>query len=426
MMASLLKQIGLGRMAHNTVMNVLWQMARVALQTFWLIAAARVLGVAGYGQLAGLAGLAATFGGFVGWGAGYLLLQDVSRDPAALGLHWRRAVLLVIATGLACCAFFVGVAHHYVDSGVGIGVLVTLGLAELICVPLINTASFAFQAKERLGWSGAVVTLLTGTRLIAISLLWTSSIIVAVSTYVYWHLGVSVLSALFALVSVHRVLKPNSATLHFTRRDLLTGTAYAAAWSTNTATTELDKTLVLHLSGAESSGTYSAAYRIASVLTLPAASLVLAAQPRLFRLGHQAQTTGSPLPRIAIACFSLGLAASCLLLALSYAIPIILGMQFDDAARFARMLAAFPPLYALRLVGGSVLMTSGRQWIRIAVEASGAMLLSFLVIYSIPAHGVSVMPVIVTATEAWLALASWLLVWKTRPRHTRTLLPQKR
>lgn len=419
MLGSLLSKLGLGRLAHSTASNVLWQAARVSLQAAWIVAAAWLLGAAEYGKLAGLAGLAVTLGGIVGWGTGYLLLQGVSRDPAALGPHWRRALYLVHATGLVLCLAFVAFAQYYLASGVELSVLVSVGLAELVCVPLVNTASFAFQARERLGWSGAVVTLLSGLRLASVVVLGMAIGMTTLTTYAWFHLAVSVLSALFAIYCVQRVLQPSGGNLKVGKDIFRSGTAYAAAWSTGTASSELDKTLSLHLAGAEASGVYSVAYRFASVLTLPIASLVLAAQPRMFRLHRDSDAPSvSPLPKIAGACVLLGLIASILLFSFSYAIPPIFGPQFENSAHIARLLVALPPLYALRLVGGSVLMTSGRQWTRVVVDSSGVVLMGILAFLLIPEHGISAMAWIITSTEAWLAAMAWFFIWTARRRRT--------
>ncbi|UBB24398.1 lipopolysaccharide biosynthesis protein [Pseudoxanthomonas japonensis] len=420
MLGSLLGKLGFGKLAHNTALNVLWQAGRVGLQAAWIVAAAWVLGAAEYGKLAGLAGFAVTLGAFVGWGTGYLLLQGVSREPAMLGPHWHRALRIVLVTGLVLCLAFAGIAHRYVNSGVELSILVAIGLAELVCVPLVNTASFAFQARERLGWSGAVVTLLSGLRLVSVLGLGATVGTATLSTYAGLHLAASILSALFALYSVRHVLRPTGHGLKMSHRDFRTGAAYATAWSAGTATSELDKTLSLQFAGAEANGVYSVAYRFASVLTLPVASLVLAAQPRLFRLGATTGGSGaSPLPAIVGTCILLGSIASVCLLAFSYAIPAIFGAQFEASAHIARTLSLLPPLYALRLIGSTVLMTSGRQIARILVDASGALLMSVLALRLLPEHGISVMAWIMTGVEAWLALWAWILVWRTPRRHTR-------
>lgn len=417
MTASWLKRLGFGRMAHNAIMNLLWQLARVASQALWLIAAARILGVHEYGQFAGLAGLAVTFGGLVGWGSGYLMLQNVSRDAAALSGSWRSSMRMVQLSGLIFCLLFVLLAHYAINTSTSTFVLVAIGLAELVCTPVVNLASFAFQARERLGWSGAVVMMLSASRLAAVLALGLGGDVVTMSSYVLWHLAASVLCALFAVVSIHLVLKPRSVSVRPAGKDSASGTKYAIAWSTNTATSEIDKTLALHFSGPEASGVYAAAYRVASALTLPVASLVLAAQPRLFRLGSTPdQTAASPLPKIIATCIALGFLASVLLLLVSRTLPALLGPSFEETARLAWMLAALPPLYALRLVGGSVLMTTGHQVARIAVDLSAILLMMTLATIFVTQYGIAAMPGILTATEAWLAVASWGCVWRFSSR----------
>lgn len=412
MLSRLLQILGLGRMAHNTLLNSAWQGLRILLQGLWIVIAARLLGAYGYGQLAGLTGLATTLGGLVGLGTGYLLLQNVSRNPASLCSNWRRAILWTCTSGMLMASFFVALSHASVDSRVAWPSLVAIGIAELVCMPLIHVASFAFQARERLGWAGALVSVMSLARLLAAALLWWNSGQATISQYLWLHATVSILSAGFALVSVQLLLRPSDHKSSACHGDTIEGLKYAAAWTTNNATTELDKTLVLQLAGAGASGVYAAAYRLASVLTLPVASLVLAAQPRLFRAAMPGahDQASSLVPRLLLGSVGYGLLAGGLLLLAAPLLPLLLGTEFEEASKLARWLLALPPLYAIRLLGSSLLMTRGRQMTRIMCEACGAVLLAALAFSFVPTGGATAMALIVTATETTVAIMVWTFV----------------
>lgn len=414
MLSLVLRKVGLGRIAHNAVLNTLWQLARIALQALWLVVMARALRSSGFGEFAGLAGLAAPLGGLAGLGTGYLLLQNVSRDRSALDRYWRKSIQTTSVSGLTLCIAYVAIAHLLLGRHTNLLAITAIGLSELIFVPLLYVGSFALQSYERLGWSGLVVALIAGSRLLAICLFWWLGSNGGLDGYVWFHLGASALSMVVMFVLVKRLLEPKKAHYWFPPNERREGAKYAAAWSTSSATTDLDKALVLHLSGSEATGIYSVAYRLASILTLPIASLLLAAQPRLFRsTSLPASGRTSFVSSLVLACTGFGTVAAVFLWVLSIALPTILGTEYAMASEVAKLLMFFPPLYALHLVGSSVLMTSGRQLARISAESAGALIMASLAFSLVPKYGVYAMAIIAVVTEAILATAIWALIMAT-------------
>lgn len=415
MLAKLLRQFGLGRIAHNTVLGTFWQFTRIAGQALWVIVIARSLGPSGYGAFAGIAGLATTLGGLAGLGTSYLLLQNVSRDHSAFGAHWRKAVLTTLCSGLVLAALFAGTADQILKNQTYAAAIVAIGISEVVCYPLMYTATFAFQAHERLGWSGSLTAIMSITRLSAAILFWYTATTHDLPTYACFHFAASALSALCALILVHVMLHPPRTRFALRAHEIREGLSFSAVWFTGNAVTELDKPLALRLAGSQVAGIYSAAYRLVSVLTLPVASLALAAQPRLFRQGENPTGENSHLVRhLALIAASYGLAASLALLALAGILPMLLGHAFEPAARAARLLLLVPPLYALRLIGNAVLMTSGRQLVRVLIEVPGILLLIGLALLWVPKYGLAGIAMTVTTSEASLAACVWGALWNTK------------
>jgi O-antigen/teichoic acid export membrane protein len=408
MLAKALRQFGLGRMAHNTVLGTFWQFARIAGQALWVIVIARSLGPSGYGTFAGIAGLATTLGGLAGLGTGFLLLQNVSRSHSTFGAHWRKAMLTTLASGLLLAILFSGITHLIVKDHASVAVIAAIGISEVVCYPLVYAAGFAFQAHERLGWSGSLAAMMSGARLFAVIVFWFSATTRDLATYAWFHFAASVLSALYALTLVHVMLRPPRTRFVLRANEVREGLSFSAVWFTGNAVTELDKTLALRLAGSEIAGIYSAAYRLVSVLTLPVASLALAAQPRLFRQDTN-QAGGNPhlVRHLALVATAYGLVASVALIFLSGLLPLLLGQAFEPAVRAARLLILVPPLFALRLIGSTVLMTTGRQLTRVLIEVPGIVLLIGLALLWMPKYGLAGIAMTVTTTEALLVVGVW-------------------
>ena len=402
-------------MAHNTVLGTFWQFARIGGQALWVIVIARSLGPSGYGTFAGVAGLATTLGGLAGLGTGFLLLQNVSRDHSTFAAQWRKAALTTLLSGLLLAALFAGITHLVVQDHIAMAVIIAIGLSEIVCYPVVYVSGFAFQAHERLGWSGSLAAIMSGARLLAVLVFWFSATTRDLATYAPFHLAASMVSALCALTMVHMMLRPARARFVLRMNEIREGLSFSAVWFTGNAVTELDKTLALRLAGSEIAGIYSAAYRMVNALTLPVASLALAAQPRLFRQGAN-QAEGNPhlVRHLALVAVAYGLAASVALLLLASLLPWLLGQAFEPAVRGVRLLVLVPPLFSLRLIGNAVLMTTGRQLVRILIEVPGIILLIGLALLWVPKYGLVGLAMTVTTTEALLAAGVWGVLWSVR------------
>jgi len=417
MLLDALRRIGLGKLAHNTVLGTFWQFTRIAAQSLWVVLVARSLGPSGYGTFAGVAGLATTLSGFAGLGTGLLLLQNVSRDHSMFDAHWRRALLTTFWSGLLLGLVFFVIAQAITGSVASAFAVSAIGASELVCFPIVYAAGFAFQAHEHLGWSNALAACMSIARLLAVLVFWCAGTTLDLTTYAGFHLAASIIGALSAIAIVHFVLRPHPARYSLQPGELREGLGYSMVWLTGNALTELDKTLVLRLSGNAVAGMYSAAYRLVSALMLPVAALVLAAQPRLFRQSAVASKENPRLLKhLAGVALAYGLAASVALLFLAPLLPILLGHAFEPAVEAARCLLLLPPVYALRLVGNTALMTNGKQMSRVLIEGSGIVGLVGLALLWMPRHGVAGAALTITTTETLLAIMVWTVFWNGRNR----------
>ncbi|MFT4047580.1 MAG: lipopolysaccharide biosynthesis protein [Solimonas sp.] len=416
MLRNLLERFGLGRLAYNTVLGTLWQFTRIGTQALWLVAIAHCLGPGGYGALAGLAGLAVTMSGFSGLGSGPLLLKEVSREPGKLSAQWRKAVVTTVASGLALTVIY-GVAACWLNTTMASwSTLVAIGVSELICFPLVNAAAAAFQAHEHLPLATMMPAGMSALRLVAVAVFWASGLPHHLSAYVWFHFGASMLAALFALALVHAILRPGKCRYRIDHPEIREGLGFSLTWFTNNALGEFDKTLTLRLADSHVAGIYAAIYRLANILTAPAIALIGAAQPRLFRQArdHEGNWRSGLAYRLFVFAGGYGIVASLTLPLLSHALPVLLGPDFAQTAQAAGWLMLVPLAYSLRQAGSTILMTSGHQAVRIAIEVCGIALMIGLFAALVPGHGLPGSAIAMTATEVVLASSMWIALLKQK------------
>lgn len=389
-----------GRLASSTLLGSFWQAVRVACQAAWMVVIAYALGASGLGALSGTLGLAVTLGGLSGLGGAMLLLKNVARKPESFGRYWRQSLVLsAFSSSFLVVIFLILSPVPY-----GWVLLLAIACADLVCAPFIVLCSHAFQAHERMGWHSALPAINAFTRLMAATAFWLFSAEHGIGGYALLHALASLLGAGLAFLSVVLLLKPPQHPFFWSIGEAREGLAFSALWVTGNATTELDKTAALYLGGGGVAGIYAAAYRFASVMALPIVSLVGAIQPRLFRSDSE---RGRLLWHSLFAILGWSVVGGLALQWLAQFIPLLFGEQFAQAAQLARWLALWMPLYALRLVGTSILTSQGRLVLRISIECIGLAVMVALAAWSIPQWGAIGAVAMALGTEALLATLAW-------------------
>ena len=406
------------RLVRNTVLATGWQGIRVALQALWVVLLARAIGPGDYGSFAGMAGLAAAMGSLTGLGFGMLMVQEASRNHEHFSAAWKRALRMALISGFALWAIYMAVAPILFRADMSLWSYAAIGLPELVCFPVTIIAAYAFQLHERMGWSGAMFTLITIGNLTADTAFLFLAPAGALAFYLPFHAVSSILAAACAVAIAVRLLAPSSATFSLSRRDVREGLGFSLMRIADTGMTSLDKTLVLLLAGGQVAGIYSSAYRLVAVLAMPATSLGAAALPRLFRshASGNAQGRKSNLVGVLLAATAAyGVAAAVLTYLLSGVLPILFGPAFVQAAQAARWLAISPLLYGLYSLGCNVLVTSHRRTLRILAQACGIALLAGSGLLLIPRFGVKGAVGMLLFAQGVTALLLWLLVrWNRR------------
>lgn len=399
-------------LARNTVLMVFWQVLRAALQAVWAIGLARVLGLGGYGTFAGLAGLATALGALSGIGFGLSMLQAASRDTGTFALHWRKALWRLLVSGVVLGVAYLVLAIQWLDSPIALVALVAIAAPELLLMPLVTLASYAFQAHDRMGWAGAMYALGPSGNVVALLICVSLSESVSLAQYLQWHVLSGVVATALALMAVARRLRPGWAPAGAAPGEYADASGFLAMRVVDTGLGTLDKSLVFRLAGADVAGHYTAAYRLAALIALPAVSLAISAAPRLFRRLGSAEEQARFLRRLAVAGVGLGLVSIPVAWILSFALPWLFGAEFAHAAELARLNCLFPALLGLSALGCTMLMARGRKRIRIGLQLGALLLLLLLMVAWVPTYAGGGAVLALGATYMLLVAALWWTVWR--------------
>jgi O-antigen/teichoic acid export membrane protein len=184
---------------------------------------------------------------------------------------------------------------------------------------------------------------------------------------------------------------------------------------------ELDKALALRLVGASGTGLYALASRGMAVVTLPVAAMLLAALPRLIRGLHQSDTAHRRLLRVVLSLSALyGVSAGVLLYwAAPPLLEWLLGAAYVGIGAVVAKIAWIAPFMSLRIATGATLFALGRPMLRSAIEGGAVVLLVLLALLLAPRFGLNGLIGAVLASEASMAAAGGLFLW----RHLQRPLP---
>lgn len=389
-----------------------WQIGRAGFQALWAIGLAHALGVQGYGTFAGLAGLATAMGALTGLGFGLLMLQRVSRSPADFSTYWGRALSSVVWSALVLGVLYIWIVQWWFRAPAGVLALIAIAVPELLLVPLATVASYAFQAKDRMGWAGAMYALpAVGNVIALIGCIIFVAGAVDFSHYLLWHLCMGLLVAAAALSVVGIILRPEWRPVTVPWDDHTEAMGFLAMRVIDTGLGNLDKSIVLRLGGAELAGHYTAAYRLAALIALPAVSLAISAGPRLFRQAGDSAAQVRLMRRLLGVGVVLGGLGVPLAWGLSWVLPLLFGRDFDHAAELARINCLFPALLGLASLGCTMLMTCGRKRLRSVLQLVALLLLLAVMWVLVPVLQGAGAIMALNLTYLLLVVGLWSALW---------------
>jgi O-antigen/teichoic acid export membrane protein len=320
-----------GKLLQNTLHASGWSAVRITLQATSLILMTHTFGVRAYGVLAGITSLYVTIAQFVGVGSGVALVRHLARqgDAGARMTATRHAYFL---SGLVAFAVAWPISILLLGNLMSAAGMACLAIAELIIAPSLMPFAYYYQARERMFLSGAMLTLAPIARIGAVlsALLLHIKELPAYAVLHFAWLSLTVCAAL----QLARTKSPDASQPATMSQVVREGIPYMVSGATITASSELDKTILLKTQGSVVTGLYTAAYRIMQAATLPVNSLILAATPRLFRA--TTDDRGKFVRQLLVAVVAYSVTAASALAVLSPFLHFLLGTSFKPSEPILR------------------------------------------------------------------------------------------
>lgn len=360
-----------GRLGRNALLGAVGLGVRAVIQAGYLLMVSRWLGAESYGLFAGSVALVTLGTPLANWGSSLLLTRYISRDRRSSRAMWATALVQtgVIGSLLVVCALVV--AALILQQRLPLLPMLLLALSELILLPAALAANSQCFALERGVASAVTVCLVPLGRILAVLAVIALGFVASPEHAAMAHFagslaGLAAASAVVAGVDGSPAWRARLPLRDATRQ----GTAYAISNAAGASYQEVDKVLMLQILGAAAVGSYSVAFRVASIFILPIAALISATLPRLMALhgsGDQSVTSRALLA----ASLGYGLLAGIAMMLSAPFVPLLFGPGYERATTYLLLLAPWPVLFAWRQCLAAGLTASNRQQLRSTVEMAG-------------------------------------------------------
>lgn len=355
--------------ARNTLSMLLGQGLRIVVQAGYFILVARALGAGEYGAFAGVVALVAIIAPFSSLGAGNLLIKNVSRNPAVFAECWGNALLLVGLSGTLLSGFVLICFRWALPASVHWLSVLTICLADILAVRIIEIAGQAFQARHELRFTALFSLLPSVLRMLAaagVFAIWRHA---SVLIWAWAYLTGAALSALITIIVTTRRLGRPALALWRIRDEWREGLYFSAGLSAQTVYNDIDKTMLARLSSLEAAGIYAAAYRIIDVAFVPVRAVLFAAYPEFFCKGRDGlQGSFRYARRLLPVPLTYSLLSFAGLMLAAPIVPVLLGHEYAQAVDSLRWLAVLPVLKTVHYFMADSLTGAGYQGVRTAAQ----------------------------------------------------------
>lgn len=392
---------------------------RLIAQTGTLLLVARMLGPDQFGAFAGVAALAVMLGTLSTFGTHLVLLGEVAKEPRRREQVLRYALPTTLLCGGVLLLGFLLLSRWLLPShAMGWSVLLAIGLADVLLLPLLGLIASEYLAAERTARAQLLQTSPLALRLVVAGLV--LAVQPAQPLVAYAH-GYWVVTAVALIAGMARMPQPWPHPKLWrwpSRCEQRESVSYAVLNITAIGPSELDKTLAARLLPLSAAGLYAAGARVVGAVTLPVVALMLSALPRLFREGKdQPQRTARLLRWVfgATGLYSLTLAT--LLWWCAPLFVLFLGDKYAGVDDTIRWLCLAVPGMALRIAAGNVLMALGKPWMRASFEVAGLVVLISVAILLTAQFDTLGMALALAGAEWMMALLGGWLVVRVHRQH---------
>lgn len=361
---------------------------RTFAQALVFLIVARELGVNEYGAYAAVLAIAGTLGGFSGMGTQMLMLRDVARDPSVFGVSWGRVITSIAMTAPLLFIVYALLAWLMLPPSISWGVVISIGVSELLFAPLLLACISAYQGHERIGRAARLVFMGVAPRALGAAALIPIAFVLPEGTrLLVWavlYALAGLIAAVYALKSVRDDLGQAQSPVGVSGY-LVEGVAFAFGGAALKLYLDIDKAMLARMSTLEAAGAYSAGSRLVDMSMVPLTAFLSATLPRFFRSGEvgagKAIEYGFkilPLPLLYAAVIGV------LMFSLAKWLPLLLGTDYQVAIEALRWLAWLPLVGLPRLMLQSLLIGADKQRAVVMVLAMGGVSNILLNLWLIP------------------------------------------
>jgi O-antigen/teichoic acid export membrane protein len=406
--------------ASSFARNAGWMFAGQSLsvicQGIYFILLARLLGASEYGIYSGVFAMVAVLSVYSPLGSAFTLLRHVSPAPQKFSVYWGNVLITTVTLGsfFTCIlVWFVPVlAHSYSWK-----LVICAAVSDCLCAQFIDASSRVFQAFEKMRITASLSLLTNFLRtVLAGMLLWRIGHVTA-QQWALAALVVSFTGCCAALTVVTRYYGKPIFRLQILFKHVGEGAVFAVSSSASGIYNNFDKAMLGHYGMNVANGTYTMAYRVVDICTMPVTSIHGAAFPRFFKKGAGGvKNTISYALQILKRTAPLTLLAAMVMVLAAPLIPCLVGRSFDQSVLTLRWLCLLPFFRSLHLSAGDALTGAGYLNVRVVLQAVVAVFNFIVNLYLIPRYGWLGAAWSSLATDGLLAVFNWTVLLAIRFR----------
>jgi O-antigen/teichoic acid export membrane protein len=372
---------------HNAGWMLLGNVASYGIQAICFVFTARLLGVVQYGMYAGATALVSIVSQYSAFGSGVLFLRYVSGDRNRFSAYWGNILLSIsfVGGGLVCATFLFGSRIAGKEAG---ALLIYVALGDCIGTQLTLCCSQVFIAYEQMRIAAGLQIFANLLRLGMLAGVYVMFHRITVKQWVVLQMALALVAALIAAYIVFRQFGPPKWERGLFRARAVEGLTFAFSGSTTSAYNDIDKTMLSHFGMNRANGTYSLAYRVINLASLPVGSIHAAAFPRFCRIGAKgAGETMTYAVKILRRTVLLGIASAAGLWFTAPLLPILAGSGFSESVPAVRWLCLLPLFRAFHVCAGDAMVGAGFQRYRLGAQCLAAVGNFVLNLWLIPHYG---------------------------------------
>jgi O-antigen/teichoic acid export membrane protein len=384
------------------------------MQAAGLLIFARTLGPAEYAVIVATTAVALVAAEFVGFGAGDLLIREVSRNPEAHHSAFGRALRLVSISIVPVALLGAVAAKFWFSIGVSFLVILALVTSEIVASRIIFMTEQIAIAHHETHAANANRIFATVVRFIVVCAAVLVARITTATEWAIFAIASTVISAGGCLVlSVRRFGAPDLRAPF--GADFHVGVLFSLMQIVRAFQFSMDKFAVGWVGTSATVGTFGVASRIAQLGMLPATAVTRITYPMFFAKGSEGLPTALRFAwRVAPAVVGIGLVASTGVACIAYALPYLFGPGFALAKPFVLLMAFLPVLAGLQNLAGDTLTGADFQLQRLIAGLVGLLLMVAAVAAGSMAYGVLGAVSGYMIGQVAFTAVNWLTVLKLR------------